>query len=182
MRFTRPVPCLGSICFEDILHTSSLGPRKAILTPKSYRWPPVNRALATSVYLLAPFLGPALGPAVGGFAAQDKGWRWTQWPILIVLGASGLYSLGMKETYMKIILQKKMTALNGVPPPKTGPSGLTALKFLLTVTLVRPVYMLFAEPIVGFLSVYIGFNFAVLFGCKSQFYCPLNANRRQKRE
>ena len=130
-------------------------------------WPPVNRALATSVYLLAPFLGPALGPAIGGFAAQDKGWRWTQWPILMVLGASGLYSLGMKETYMKIILQKRMTALNGALPPKTGPSGLTALKFLLTVTLVRPVYMLFAEPIVCFLSLYIGFNFAVLFGCKS---------------
>ncbi|KAL8789903.1 MAG: hypothetical protein Q9195_006613 [Heterodermia aff. obscurata] len=102
-------------------------------------WPPVNRALATSVYLLAPFLGPALGPAVGGFAAQNKGWRWTQWPILMVLGASGLYSLAMKETYMKIILQKRMTAMNGAPPPKTGPSGLTALKFLLTVTLVRPV-------------------------------------------
>lgn len=137
-------------------------------------WPPVNRALATSVYLLAPFLGPALGPAVGGFAAQNKGWRWTQWPILMALGASGLYSLGMKETYVKIILQKRMTALNGAPPPKTGPSGLTALKFLLTVTLVRPVYMLFAEPIVCFLSVYIGFNFAVLFGCKSQFASRLN--------
>lgn len=137
-------------------------------------WPPVNRALATSVYLLAPFLGPALGPAVGGFAAQNKGWRWTQWPILMALGASGLYSLGMKETYVKIILQKRMTALNGAPPPKTGPSGLTALKFLLTVTLVRPVYMLFAEPIVCFLSVYIGFNFAVLFGCESQFPSRLN--------
>lgn len=84
----------------------------------------------------------------------------------MVLAAAGLYSIGIKETYMKIILQKRSKALNVAPPPKTGPSGLAALKFLFTVTLVRPVYMLFTEPIVGFISLYIGFNFAVLFGCK----------------
>ena len=35
---------------------------------------------------------------------------------------------------------------------------------MLTITLIRPVHMIFTEPIVGFFSLYIAFNFAVLFG------------------
>lgn len=129
-------------------------------------WPPATRAAASSIYLFTPFLGPALGPTVGGFAAQNKGWRWTQWPILMGFAACGLFSLGMKETYMKTILQKRKKALKGALPPPSGPSGMGALRMLFTVTLLRPLYMLFAEPIVSLLSIYSGFNFAVLFGCK----------------
>lgn len=131
-------------------------------------WPPVYRAPATSIYLLTPFLGPALGPLVGGFAAESKGWKWTQWPLVIALVISWLYSLPMKETYMKIILQRRSKVLNTEQATHTGPTGLAALKMLLTVVLTRPLYMLFAEPIVSLFSLYVGFNFAVLFGCKSR--------------
>ncbi|KAL9134445.1 MAG: hypothetical protein Q9175_004370 [Cornicularia normoerica] len=126
-------------------------------------WAPVHHAIATSAFLLAPFLGPAIGPAVGGFAAQYKGWRWTQWPILFLLAPVYLYSLGMKETYKKIILQKRAKRLGIPPPPKVGPSGPAAVKLLITVTLFRPVRMIFTEPIVFFFSLYVGFNFSVLF-------------------
>lgn len=127
-------------------------------------WAPVHRAVATSAFLLAPFLGPAIGPAVGGFAAQYKGWRWTQWPILFLLVPVYIYSLGMKETYKKIILQKRAKRLGIPPPAKVGPTGLAAVKFVITVTLFRPVRMIFTEPIVFFFSLYTGFNFSVLFG------------------
>ena len=127
-------------------------------------WAPVDRAAATTIFLLAPFLGPAIGPAVGGFAAQYKGWRWTQWPILFILVPVYIYSLGMKETYKKIILQKCAKRLRIPPPVKVGPSGLAAVKFLITVTLFRPIKMLFIEPIVFFISLYAGFIFSVLFG------------------
>jgi len=126
-------------------------------------WQPVHRAVATSAFLLAPFLGSALGPVIGGFAAQNKGWRWTQWLILFAMIPTYLYSLGMKETYKKIILQNRAKKL-GIPPPPKGPSGLAAIRFLMTVTLFRPVKMLFTEPIVFFLSLYTGFNFSILFG------------------
>ena len=132
-------------------------------------WPPVHIATATMFFLLAPFLGPALGPAVGGFASQYKGWRWTQWPILFVALLSYLFSLPMKETYRKIILQKRAKRL-GIPTPlKTGPKGLLAIKILLVVTLTRPIRMIFTEPIVGFFSLYTGFNFAVLFAFFAAF-------------
>lgn len=38
-------------------------------------YPPRLRAIASSFFIMAPFLGPALGPVIGGFAAQYKGWR-----------------------------------------------------------------------------------------------------------
>ena len=132
-------------------------------------WPPVHRAVATVFFLLAPFLGPALGPAVGGFASQYNGWRWTQWPILFIALPSYLFSLPMKETYKKIILQNRAKR-SGIPPPtKTGPKGLAAIKMLLVVTLARPIRMIFTEPIVGFFSLYTGFNFSVLFAFFAAF-------------
>ena len=126
-------------------------------------WPPVHRAVATVMFLLAPFAGPALGPIIGGFAAQAKGWRWTQWPLLFVSLAAMFYMIPLRETYKKIILQKRAKK-RGLPPLPKGPTGLAAMKILLTITLIRPIHMIFTEPIVGFISLYIGFNFSVLFG------------------
>lgn len=40
---------------------------------------------------------------------------------------------------------------------------------MLTVTLIRPLHMLATEPIVAFLSIYVGFNFAVLFAFFAAF-------------
>lgn len=127
-------------------------------------WPPISRAAASAVFLLAPFLGPALGPPVGGFAVQAKGWRWTQWPILFIGLASLVFGLAQDETYKKIILQKRAKKLGLPPPPNPLPPGLARIKFILFVTLLRPVRMLVTEPIVGYFSMYTAFNFSVLFG------------------
>jgi hypothetical protein len=69
-----------------------------------------------------------------------------------------------QETYKKIILQKRATKL-GIPPPANPlPPGLARLKFLIFVTVLRPLRMLVTEPIVAYFSMYTAFNFAVLFG------------------
>lgn len=47
-------------------------------------YPTHNRAVATSMFIMMPFLGPSLGPVIGGFAADFKGWRWTQWSSIII--------------------------------------------------------------------------------------------------
>ena len=69
----------------------------------------------------------------------------------------------MKETYKKIILVKRAKALDIPAAPRTAAPGLAGIRFILTVALVRPVNMLFTEPIVFFFSLYTGFNFSVLF-------------------
>ena len=132
-------------------------------------WAPIHRGVSTSLFLLAPFVGPALGPAVGGFSTQYRGWRWTQWDILFLMVPIHLYCLGMKETYKKIILQNRAKRLSIPPPAKTGPSGLAQLRFFLTATLLRPVAMIFTEPIVFFMSLYVSFNFLVLYSFFAAF-------------
>ncbi|OXV06889.1 hypothetical protein Egran_05344 [Elaphomyces granulatus] len=126
-------------------------------------WPVQHRARAVSLYLFAPFLGPSLGPAIGGYLAQYKGWQWTQWIMVIIGGAIWAYSLGSEETYGKVILKKEAKKLGLPPESDDGPKGLAAIKLLLTVTITRPIHMLFTEPIVALYSIYTAFNFAVLF-------------------
>jgi MFS family permease len=127
-------------------------------------WPPISRAAASAVFLLAPFLGPAIGPPVGGFAVMAKGWRWTQWPVLMIGLAALIFGIFQEETYKKIILQRRARKLNIPPPPNPLPPGLARVKFLLFVTVFRPIRMLVTEPIVACFSIYTAFNFSVLFG------------------
>ena len=127
-------------------------------------WPPISRAAASAVFLLAPFLGSTIGPPVGGFAVMAKGWRWTQWPILMIGLFSIVFGAFQQETYKKIILQKRARKLGLPPPPNPLPPGLARVRFLLFVTVLRPLRMLVTEPIVACFSTYTAFNFSVLFG------------------
>ncbi|RMD42315.1 hypothetical protein DV735_g2811, partial [Chaetothyriales sp. CBS 134920] len=126
-------------------------------------WFPKHRAAAGAIYMLVPFLGPALGPSVGGYVALYKGWRWTQWCILFLGTFTYIVALPQRETYKKIILQQRAKKFNLPPPPNTIPAGWQRTKFFLTVSLFRPINMIFTEPIVCFLSLYTAFNFSVLF-------------------
>lgn len=102
-------------------------------------------------------------PVIGGFVVEKKDWPWTQWTLLFFVAASMLFSIGMKETYKKTLLERRAKR-QGVTLQKTGPQGKEALKFLLTVTLLRPLRMLVIEPIVAFFSLYVAFNMGVVFG------------------
>lgn len=127
--------------------------------------PPFKRGPVGSVFMLMPFLGSATGPIAGGYLAQYKDWRWTQWVILMLGSIGVILGLFQQETYKKIILQKRAKRLNLPPPPNPMAtlSPAQRLKFIFTVTLTRPLMMLFTEPIVSFLAVYTAFNFGVLF-------------------
>jgi hypothetical protein len=69
----------------------------------------------------------------------------------------------MEETYKKIILKKRAKRLGLEPPHDPLPAGFAKIKFVLTVTLFRPIHMLFFEPIVGLMAIYSAFTFGVLF-------------------
>lgn len=122
------------------------------------------RAVAVCFFIMMPFLGPALGPVIGGFVAQYKGWRWTQWVTIFIGVFAYLFILPTSETYKKIILARRAKKMGIQGPPKPSPTSWKYWKTMLTVTLIRPVHMLVAEPIVFFLSLYNSFTFSVLFG------------------
>ena len=97
----------------------------------------------------------------------SKGWRWTQWVILFFAVAAYIPALGMQETYKKTILAKRAKRLGTGAPP--GPAGLVLLKFIFNVTFIRPLHMLYSEPIVIAWSLYIGFSFAVVYSFFAAF-------------
>jgi len=127
--------------------------------------PPLARAPVASVFILCPFLGPSLGPLVGGYIAQYKDWQWTQWVLLMMGTVVVILGAFQKETYKKIILSKRAKRLNlpSPPNPVAAMTSLQRVKFIITVTLARPMVMLVTDPIVSFLAVYTAFNFGVLF-------------------
>lgn len=123
---------------------------------------PADMSIAMALFCVAPFLGPVIGPIIGGFAAEHKGWKWTQWVSLMFSGAILPCILLCPETFKPAIL-KKRAEKRGI---KLNKPKITweFVKMALTMFLFRPAEMLVVEPIVCLTSVYIAFVFAVLFG------------------
>lgn len=124
-------------------------------------WRPEYRGFAAAIFILSPFMGPSLGPVIGNFVAENKGWKWTMWVSLMFSGTILIPVLLLPETYKPIILLKRCQKRNvqtHIPPHSV------IIKQTLVVTLLRPIEMLFLDPIVFFWSFYIAFVFAVLFG------------------
>jgi hypothetical protein len=97
------------------------------------------------------------------------GWRWTQWVFLFICIPIYIFSLFQSETYKRIILQKRARKLGVPPPPSPLPDGFARVKFLLVLTVRRPIHMLFTEPIVIAFAIYVAFNFAILYGFFAAF-------------
>ncbi|KAJ0426567.1 major facilitator superfamily domain-containing protein [Aspergillus carlsbadensis] len=122
---------------------------------------PATRAII--LFMTTAFIGPALGSLVGGFVAEYKGWRWSQWTTLFIGTSIWLSALGAQETYAGPIMRQQARKVGLPLPPRSIPSGAAGIKFLVTVTLTRPLYMLLFEPAVGLFSLYASFTFSVLF-------------------
>lgn len=120
---------------------------------------PEQMTTAMALFCLSPFLGPVIGPIIGGFAAENKGWRWTMWVSMMFYGAMLPFVLWVPETFKPAILKKRAKA-RGI---KLIVETLT-FKEMIQIHLYRPLEMLIVEPIVGLSSVYTAFVFAVLFG------------------
>ena len=101
-------------------------------------------------------------PVIGGYVAQVKGWRWTQWTQLFFAGAAFIVSSFMSETYKKTIIKKRAKRL-GVVMTEAEAQGMAKVKILFTVILFRPLKMLYTEPIVTLFSIYVAFNFSVVY-------------------
>ncbi|KAK3114398.1 hypothetical protein LTR53_007323 [Teratosphaeriaceae sp. CCFEE 6253] len=131
-------------------------------------WLPQERGKAMALYSLAPLLGPAVGPIAGGFIAQYSTWRWVFYSTSIV--AIAVQVLGiffLRETYAAEILKRKKKQLIKI----TGNKDLHTefdnpnKKFSahLKTAMARPFILLFTQPIVQLLALYIGYVYGVLY-------------------
>ncbi|KID72018.1 Major facilitator superfamily multidrug transporter mdrA [Metarhizium brunneum] len=130
---------------------------------------PAQRGLATAIFAAAPFLGPVLGPIAGGFLGMDAGWRW----VMGLLAAfSGLvWILGVvlvPETYAPVILRRRAARLSGMTgkhyvSKMDHDRGRVTFAESFKSALSRPWILLFREPIVFLLSVYMAIVYGTLY-------------------
>lgn len=115
------------------------------------------------------FCGPLLGPLVGGFITESSlGWRWTEYLVGILGCIAFLLDLVfLQETYPPVILVSKAAELRR----RTKNWGIHSkqeeieidVKELITKNFSRPMRLLFTEPIVFLISLYMSFIYGILY-------------------
>jgi multidrug resistance protein len=127
-----------------------------------------ERGMAMGLFALAPFLGPTIGPIAGGFLGQSKGWKWVEGLMAIFSGVMWLLGLVfVPETYAPVLLRKRAQKLSlttgKVYRTKADAGGRISGGQALKTALVRPWILLFKEPIVLVLSIYMAIIYGTLY-------------------
>ena len=128
-----------------------------------------ERGPAMSLFAAAPFLGPVLGPVIGGFIGEKVGWRWIEGVMAIFTGV--LWLVGMlviPETYAPVLQRRraqKLSKMTGKVYKSRGDvdHGQPTFRQLFQTSLLRPWVLLFCEPIVLLLSVYMAIIYGTLY-------------------
>ncbi|KAF2439556.1 MFS general substrate transporter [Karstenula rhodostoma CBS 690.94] len=134
----------------------------------------LQRGIAIGAFSATVFMGPMFAPFIGGFIVTSHlGWRWTMY-ISSIMGwlAFALIVLIMEETYAPQILVGKASELRR----RTLNWGIHAkqeeievdFKELIVRNVSRPLRILFTEPIVLLITIYMSFVYGIL-------YCFLTA-------
>ncbi|KAI9734851.1 MAG: hypothetical protein M1834_001930 [Cirrosporium novae-zelandiae] len=128
-----------------------------------------TRGLAVTAFSMTVFCGPLMAPFIGGFITEsDLGWRWTEYIAGIMGAVSLVLSLFFaEETYAPIILVSKADELRR----RTKNWGIHAkqeeievdFRELVTKNFTRPLRMLFTEPIILLLTIYMSFIYGLLY-------------------
>ncbi|ROW09360.1 hypothetical protein VMCG_02394 [Cytospora schulzeri] len=133
-----------------------------------------ERGKAMSIYSLAPLLGPAIGPIAGAFISENTTWRWIFFATTIadaLIQTAGVFLL--QETYTPVLLRWRKEKLI----KETGNTALhtdfddpdkTAMNTL-TTAFVRPFRLLFTQPIVQILALYMMYLYGLMYLVLSTF-------------
>ncbi|OAF59705.1 hypothetical protein VC83_03740 [Pseudogymnoascus destructans] len=128
-----------------------------------------TRGLAITVFSVTVFSGPLIAPFIGGFITESYlGWRWTEYiPGIMGIACFILDLIWLEETYPPVVLIEKAAELRR----RTKNWGIHAkqeeieldFKELVTKNFSRPMRLLFTEPIIFLLSLYMAFIYGLLY-------------------
>lgn len=90
-----------------------------------------------------------------------KGWRWTQWTLVFFAIFAMITTLFTQETFHPVI-KRRLAKQRGLKVEPSPPFA-DRLKTFAVIALLRPIRMLFLEPIVGFFCLYVSAEFGTLF-------------------
>jgi len=126
------------------------------------------RAVAFSVWSIGPMNGPVIGPVIGGYITQYKGWRFTNWVIVIWAGVAFLMISTIRETYSPVLLQRRAAKLRKDNDDSRYWSRYdikVGFVELMKINLSRPFVMAVTEPICIFWNSYISLLYGILYLC-----------------
>ncbi|KAI0061389.1 MFS polyamine transporter [Artomyces pyxidatus] len=140
-------------------------------------WDPINRGVATSIFATTVFLGPTLGPVVGSFiTVSSLGWRWVFWVMMIFAGSCSIFAiLFLPETYAPKILETKAKRMRKQDPVANKEIYAESERVewstseLLNRTILRPFKMLFVEPILLLVTIYLSVVYGVIYALFEAF-------------
>ncbi|QDS74818.1 hypothetical protein FKW77_002408 [Venturia effusa] len=130
-------------------------------------WQPLDRGIAICIFSAATFLGPVAGPIAGGFITMSSlGWRWTEYLTAIMGFSFGLLGLfTVPETFAPVLLSRKAKrmrykTLNWALHARSDEQQVKAMD-LVTKFLFKPFKMLFLDPILLLITLYM----SLIYGC-----------------
>ena len=133
-------------------------------------FPAKQRGLALCLFAAAPFMGPVIGPIVGGFLGMNAGWKWVEGLLAAFSGVLWItMTLLVPETYAPVLLRQRAKRLSQITGKvyktklDSEQEGGVSLGRMFAKALLRPWVLLFREPIVLMLSVYIAIIYGALF-------------------
>lgn len=146
-------------------------------------FPANKRGAAMGIFAAAPFLGPTIGPVVGGFMGETVGWRWVEGVMAIFTGVLWIFgSLAIPETYAPVILSRRAKELT----KRTGKVYVSSIEkqqgkvtpgAAFEKALSRPWVLLFLEPIVLLISIYMAILYGTLYMLFGAFPIVFEQNR-----
>ncbi|EAL17545.1 hypothetical protein CNBM1110 [Cryptococcus deneoformans B-3501A] len=131
-------------------------------------WDTKDRGLPMAMFSSTLFMGPCLGPLFGGWIAEKTHtWRWIYWVLFIFVGAAMVLCIFTPETLAPLLLRKKANKLNKKYQTQLYVSehDLNRLPFSETLknAMVRPIILMFCEPIIILFTFYLSFVYALLY-------------------
>lgn len=128
-----------------------------------------QRGPAVTIFAATVFMGPLLGPFIGGFIVTSYlGWRWTAY-ISSIMGwlSFALIVLFLRESYPPVVLVAKAAELRR----RTKNWGIHAkqeevevdIRELVTKNFSRPIRLLFTEPVILLITIYMSFIYGLLY-------------------
>ncbi|KAG5362269.1 Polyamine transporter 1 [Yarrowia sp. C11] len=128
-----------------------------------------QRGIAVLMFASVVFIGPIIAPVVGGFISESYlGWRWTMYITGIMSALSAVLAIVFyQESYHPMLLTSRAKELR----ERTGNWGIYAsqevveldLHAIISQNLVRPIKMLFTEPILLLITIYTSFIYGILY-------------------
>ncbi|KAL6721690.1 hypothetical protein ACLMJK_000794 [Lecanora helva] len=134
---------------------------------------PSQRAGVFGWYLLGPLLGPTLGPLFGGLIVQYLGWRWVFWILTIVCAINTIIGFFyLKESYAPVILEARKHSYEQSYPDtiyRLKDQDDRPFKTKLAHSMIRPLRILFTQPIVLTMAIYQAILFGTIYSLYTNF-------------